>query len=211
MSRSPSSRRQPCRIRATGRLPIEDGEFEYWPSFLQPADASRLCRTLIEKVTWHVPRVFVYGRWLDSPRQAAWYGDHGVVYRYSGTENLPLPWLDELDQLRSRLMTFCPHRFNGALLNHYRSGADSMGWHSDDEAELGSDPIIASVSLGGERRFLLRHRRRKDLPVQEIVLEHGSLLIMGAGTQRAWRHSVPKTARHVAPRLNLTFRAIQKC
>ena len=122
MSRSPSSRRQPCRIRATGRLPIEDGEFEYWPSFLQPADASRLCRTLIEKVTWHVPRVFVYGRWLDSPRQAAWYGDHGVVYRYSGTENLPLPWLDELDQLRSRLMTFCPHRFNGALLNHYRSG-----------------------------------------------------------------------------------------
>jgi alkylated DNA repair dioxygenase AlkB len=76
---------------------------------------------------------------------------------------------------------------------------------------LGSDPIIASVSLGGERRFLLRHRRRKDLPVQEIVLEHGSLLIMGAGTQRAWRHSVPKTARHVAPRLNLTFRVIQKC
>ncbi|MBT5887388.1 MAG: alpha-ketoglutarate-dependent dioxygenase AlkB, partial [Acidiferrobacteraceae bacterium] len=104
---------------------------------------------------------------------------------------------------------FSGYSFNSVLLNYYRTGSQSMGWHSDDERELGPAPTIASISLGSPRRFLLRHRRRKDLPVHEIVLGHGSLLLMSGESQIAWRHSVPKTARPVAPRVNLTFRQIQ--
>jgi len=207
-SPSRSGRRAPRPISGEGRLPIEDGVFEYWPGFLTSIEASRYCQALTEKVPWTTPRVHLYGRWLDSPRLAAWYGDPGTVYRYSGTVNQPLVWLAELTELRERLVTFFGRAFNSVLLNHYRTGADSMGWHSDDEPELGPVPMIASLSLGGPRRFLLRHRQRKDLPVHEIMLGHGALLLMGVGSQAAWRHSVPRTARPVAPRINLTFRQV---
>jgi alkylated DNA repair dioxygenase AlkB len=131
------------------------------------------------------------------------------VYQYSGSVNQPLPWLAELKELGERLTDFSGLSFNSVLLNYYRTGSQSMGWHSDNERELGSVPTIASISLGSPRRFLLRHRRRKDLPTHEIVLEHGSLLLMSGESQTAWRHSVPKTTRLVAPRVNLTFRQIQ--
>ncbi len=206
---SQSRRAGPRQISGEGHLPIEDGRFEHRSEFLAPVEASHYCQTLIKKVSWHTPRVHLYGRWVNSPRRAAWYGDPGAVYRYSGTKNLPLPWLEELDQLWARLSTFCDYSFNSVLLNYYRTGSQSMGWHSDDERELGTAPAIASISLGGPRRFLLRHRRRKDLPVHEIVLGHGSLLLMSGESQIAWRHSVPKTTRPVAPRVNLTFRQIQ--
>jgi len=196
------------RVTGEGRLSVENGVFEYWPGFLDASEASSCLEQLQEKIEWHRPRVFVYGRWIDSPRQSAWYGDSGAVYRYSGTVNQPSPWLPELESLRQRLDPFCASRFNSVLANRYRSGTDSMGWHSDDEKELGPDPVIASVSLGGTRRFLLQHRRRKDLPIHEIVLEHGSLLVMRARSQRAWRHSVPKTREAVAPRINLTYRHV---
>ena len=191
-----------------GLLDIEDGVFEYWPGFLDSKETSLYFAALQSKIQWHTPRVFVYGRWIDSPRQSAWYGDRGAVYRYSGTINEPIPWLPELKALRERLNDFCKNQFNSMLANHYRSGNDSMGWHSDDEKELGPDPVIASISLGGARRFLLRHRRRQDLPTHEIMLENGSLLVMRASSQGAWRHSIPKTRRAVAPRINLTYRHI---
>jgi len=208
MSPSKISARRTRLVAGEGRLEIEDGVFELWPGFLENSEASSCFAELRNKIDWHTPRVFVYGRWIDSPRQSAWYGDSGAVYRYSGTVNPPSPWLPELDNLRERLNQFCASGFNSVLANHYRSGKDSMGWHSDDEKELGADPVIASVSLGGARRFLLQHRRRKDLPIHEISLENGSLLVMRAGTQRAWRHSVPKTRRAVAPRINLTYRHV---
>ena len=195
-------------IQGHGLLDIEDGVFEYWPGFLDPEEASSYFAALQSRIDWHTPRVFVYGRWIDSPRQSAWYGDRGAVYRYSGTINEPIPWLPELKALRERLNDFCKNQFNSMLANHYRSGNDSMGWHSDDEKELGPDPVIASISLGGARRFLLRHRRRQDLPTHEIMLENGSLLVMRASSQGAWRHSIPKTRRAVAPRINLTYRHI---
>ena len=191
-----------------GLLDIEDGVFEYWPGFLDSKETSLYFAALQSRIHWHTPRVFVYGRWIDSPRQSAWYGDRGAVYRYSGTINEPIPWLPELKALRERLNDFCKNQFNSMLANHYRSGNDSMGWHSDDEKELGPEPVIASISLGGVRRFLLRHRRRKDLPTHEIMLENGSLLVMRASSQGAWRHSIPKTRRAVAPRINLTYRHI---
>jgi len=206
---SQSRRAGPRQISGEGHLPIEDGRFEYWSEFLAPAEASHYCQTLIEKASWHTPLVHLYGRWVNSPRRAAWYGDPGAVYGYSGSVNQPLPWLAELKELGEQLAAFSGHSFNSVLLNYYRTGSQSMGWHSDDERELGTAPTIASISLGGPRRFLLRHRRRKDLPVHEIVLGHGSLLLMSGESQIAWRHSVPKTARPVAPRVNLTFRQIQ--
>jgi alkylated DNA repair dioxygenase AlkB len=195
-------------IQGKGLLDIEDGVFEYWPGFLDQKEASLTFAALQSKIHWHTPRVFVYGRWIDSPRQSAWYGDREAVYRYSGTINEPIPWLPELKNLGERLNDFCKSEFNSVLANHYRSGSDSMGWHSDDEKELGPEPVIASISLGDERRFLLRHRRRKELQTHEITLENGSLLLMRGESQRAWRHSIPKTRRAVAPRINLTYRHI---
>ena len=210
MQRLSQSRRAGLRqVSGEGYLPIEDGRFEYWPEFLASVEASRYYQTLIKKVFWHTPRVHLYGRWVNSPRQAAWYGDSGAVYRYSGSVNQPLPWLVELKELGKQLTAFSGLSFNSVLLNYYRTGSQSMGWHSDDERELGPVPTIASISLGSPRRFLLRHRRRKDLPTHEIVLGHGSLLLMSGESQTAWRHSVPKTTRLVAPRVNLTFRQIQ--
>jgi alkylated DNA repair dioxygenase AlkB len=208
MSRGEPRPRRARVIQGKGRLEIEDGVFEYWPGFLDPEEASSYFAALQSRIDWHTPRVFVCGRWIDSPRQSAWYGDRGAVYRYSGTLNEPIPWLPELKTLRERLNHFCKNQFNSTLANHYRSGNDSMGWHSDDEKELGPDPVIASISLGGARRFLLRHRRRQDLPTHEIMLENGSLLVMRTGSQGTWRHSIPKTRRAVAPRINLTYRHI---
>ena len=104
----------------------------------------------------------------------------------------------------------CGNRFNSVLANYYRSGSDSMGWHSDDERELGPDPLIASVSLGGDRRFLLRHRQDRHAAKHEVTLEHGSLLVMDRGVQSEWQHAIPKTQRKVLPRINLTFRNVEK-
>ncbi len=195
-------------VQGEGLLDIEDGDFEYWPGFLDAKETASCFAALQSKIDWHTPRVFVYGRWIDSPRQSAWYGDGGAVYRYSGTINEPIQWLPELKNLGERLNDFCKSEFNSVLANHYRSGSDSMGWHSDDEKELGPEPVIASISLGGARRFLLRHRCHKELQTHEITLESGSLLLMRGESQRAWRHSIPKTRRAVAPRINLTYRRI---
>ena len=185
----------------------ERPSIDYVPGFLKPEEATHLLDTFIKDLSWHQPRVFIYGRWVDSPRLAAWYGDSGATYRYSGMMNDPLPWTDELLQLRSKVEKFCGHYFNSVLANLYRDGADSMGWHSDDEKELGPRPVIASISLGSARRFLLRHRKKKSAS-HEWLLEHGSLLVMREGVQSQWRHSVPKTAKPLAPRINLTFRQV---
>ena len=122
--------------------------------------------------------------------------------------NEPLPWLDELAELRRRVEDQTGCRFNSVLLNLYRNGQDSMGWHSDSEKELGSCPVIASISLGTVRRFVLRHKKRKALAVQSLALEHGSMLLMRGATQQCWRHAVPRTRREVGQRMNLTFRHV---
>ena len=182
----------------------------YVKDFLETSYASRLIDSLKENVEWHQPRIFIYGRWVQSPRLASWYGDKGAVYRYSNMTNEPLPWIDELLELRRMVVQACGNRFNSVLANYYRSGSDSMGWHSDDERELGPDPLIASVSLGGDRRFLLRHRQDRHAAKHEVTLEHGSLLVMDRGVQSEWQHAIPKTQRKVLPRINLTFRNVEK-
>jgi alkylated DNA repair dioxygenase AlkB len=159
-------------------------------------------------VEWEQHRIRIRGREIASPRLSAWYGDPDAHYRYSGLSLEPRPWLPVILELKSRVEAACDEPFNSVLLNLYRDGSDSMGWHSDDEPELGERPLIASLSLGATRRFRLRHRRRKDLEPVAIDLEGGSLLIMEGDTQRFWKHQVPKTKRTVEPRINLTFRNI---
>jgi alkylated DNA repair dioxygenase AlkB len=149
----------------------------------------------------------MFGRTLMQPRLIRFMGEAGVEYRYSGGRHDAAPWHPALTPLLERLQRACPPGFNCVLLNLYRDGRDSMGWHADDEPELGPRPTIASISLGAVRRFQLRSLAQ---PRQrfEIQPEHGSLLVMSGSLQDNWQHQVPKTARPVGPRINLTFRRI---
>jgi len=149
----------------------------------------------------------MFGRVVDSPRLSAWIGDEDAVYRYSGTRFVPRPWTPELLALRDRVAAACGVPFNSVLANLYRDGADRMGWHSDDEPELGPRPVIASVSLGAERTF--RFRAKAGGETVAIELPHGSLLTMAGDTQRLYRHELPARKRVTGPRINLTFRWIQ--
>jgi alkylated DNA repair dioxygenase AlkB len=180
----------------------------HWHRHWLPRDAAdTLQRTLRDDVPWEVHRIRMFGRQVDSPRLSCWMGDPAARYRYSGTEFVPQPWHPALLPLRDQLSAFCGHAFNSVLLNRYRDGDDGMGWHSDNEPELGPAPVIASVSLGAPRRFLLR-RRDDHAKKAEVLLDHGDLLVMGGQTQRHYQHSLPKSARPLAERLNLTFRWI---
>lgn len=155
---------------------------------------------------WEVHRIRMFGRVVDSPRLSAWIGDEDAAYRYSGTRFAPHPWTPTLLALRDRVAVACGASFNSVLANLYRDGADRMGWHSDDEAELGTAPVIASVSLGAERAFRFRAKAGGE-PVN-IELPHGSLLRMGGDTQRLYKHELPVRRRVLKPRINLTFRMI---
>jgi alkylated DNA repair dioxygenase AlkB len=176
--------------------------------WLAPEDAQALQQQLTETLPWSIHRIRLFGRWVDSPRLSCWIGDPQAVYRYSGQTFAPHPWTQALAALRDRLREELGVPFNSVLANLYRDGRDAMGWHSDDEPELGAEPVIASLSLGAARRFVLR--RRDDHAVkQTLVLEPGSLLVMRGACQRDWQHALPRTARPVGPRINLTFRHLQ--
>lgn len=139
---------------------------------------------------------------------SAWYGDENAVYTYSGIRNEPLPWTDALLECRQKLGEVTDEIFNSVLLNQYVDGHHGMGWHSDDEPELGHNPLICSLSLGETRCFSMRHKFDKSQRGIKLPLSHGSLLIMEGQTQKNWQHSVPKTRRTVGCRINLTFRNI---
>jgi alkylated DNA repair dioxygenase AlkB len=178
-------------------------------------EAQALVETLRATLAWESRRLFIFGRWVSEPRRSAWYGDPGARYHYSGTRLEPLPWTAELERVRH-----VAHRcaaaavaaggaaapFNSVLANLYRDGNDTMGWHADDEPELGPAPVIASVSLGAERRFDLRHRETRE--TVRTVLPSGSVLVMSGATQRHWVHAVPRQARVRDARINLTYRTI---
>ena len=188
-------------------ITIPDGEVELVNRFLDPMTADRLQESIMAGTSWRQDPIRMFGRTIPQPRLVAWHGDPGAVYTYSRLRHEPEPWTHPLLEIRKRLVD-AVGTFNSVLLNVYRDGRDHMGWHSDDEPELGEYPVIASVSLGATRRFVLKHRTRRDLRPVAIALESGSLLVMRGGTQNHWRHMVPATARPVGPRLNLTFRTI---
>lgn len=187
---------------------LPDADLLYVPSFLAPADANTYLQTLRSEIAWEQHYVKIFGKEKPAPRLSTWYGDPEATYAYSGFSHAPHGWTDPLLDLKKRIESAAEADFNSVLLNQYRDGRDSMGWHSDDEPELGPAPTIASLSLGSERRFVLRHKKRQDLDSVEIPLAHGSLLVMRGPTQTFWKHQVPKTQKSVAPRLNLTFRRI---
>jgi len=187
-------------------ISLIDGRARLIGDFLTRSQADACFAELLDRVEWQQHVIRIGGRRVASPRLSAWYGDPDAHYAYSGLSLEPLPWLPIILELRAQIGTVCDAPFNSVLLNLYRDGADSMGWHSDDEPELGERPVIASLSLGATRRFRMRHRRRKELEPVAVELESGSLLIMEGDTQRFWKHQVPKTRRVVEPRINLTFR-----
>jgi alkylated DNA repair dioxygenase AlkB len=188
-------------------FPLPHADVRLLPNFIDTATAAKTFARLHAQIGWEQHRVRLFGRELDSPRLSCWIGDDDARYSYSRMQFEPRPWLPELAGLRDQIALVCAAKFNSVLCNLYRDGRDSMGLHSDDEAELGPAPVIASLSLGGVRRFRLRHKRDKSLGLT-LDLPSGSLLLMRGATQESYRHDLPKTAREVAARINLTFRRV---
>jgi alkylated DNA repair dioxygenase AlkB len=189
------------------KLPLPDAEVYFAPAFISTSEGDLYFERLMQEVNWQQQSIKLFGREQPMPRLTAWYGDK--AYTYSGLENKPQPWLPVLLELREKVEQASSQTYNSVLLNLYRTGQDSMGWHADDEPELGPQPSIASLSLGWERRFAFKHRSRKDLKPVPLILSHGSLLLMQGPTQHHWLHRVPKTAKAVQPRINLTFRCVK--
>ncbi|GGA11151.1 alpha-ketoglutarate-dependent dioxygenase AlkB family protein [Dyella caseinilytica] len=191
-------------------LPLAGAEVRYAASWLDGDEADALFERLQHEIPWERHRLYMFGREVDSPRLSCWIGDPGTAYTYSRSRFEPNPWTASLLPLRERVQTFCGAHFNSVLANLYRDGQDSMGWHSDDEPELGPHPVIASLSLGAERRFRLRRKARHDERVTPLglPLAHGSLLCMAGDTQRHYQHDLPRVAGVLGARINLTFRFI---
>jgi alkylated DNA repair dioxygenase AlkB len=187
-------------------IPIEKGELKWSPDFYPSDQADALLQKLSEEIAWRQEPIKIFGREMMQPRLTAWHGDPGTAYSYSGITMEPLPWTPLLQEIKTKIESVADHAFNSVLLNLYRDGQDSMGWHSDDEPELGKNPVIASLSLGAARRFHLKPKKRKDLENLRFDLTHGSLLIMGGALQHHWLHQISKTKRAVGVRVNLTFR-----
>ncbi len=188
-------------------LLLEDAELAFDPHWLDVAAAEALLGALRDTIPWEVHRIRLFGREHDSPRLSCWIGDPGASYRYSGTQFQPHPWPAMLLPVRERLARELGIDFNSVLANRYRDGRDAMGWHGDDERELGRQPVIASLSLGATRRFVLKHRRDPGCKLA-LPLPPGSLLVMAGTTQQHYRHALPRTARPVGERVNLTFRHV---
>ncbi|MCM2552066.1 alpha-ketoglutarate-dependent dioxygenase AlkB family protein [Burkholderia glumae] len=181
-------------------------DLDWYPDWLPPADADALLARLIAEVAWRQDAIRTPRGMIPLPRLTAWQGEPDAVYVYSGIRNEPAPWSPAVAELRARAQAACRARFNSVLLNRYRTGADGMGWHADDEPELGAAPVIASVSLGATRVFHLRHEATRV--VRAYRLTHGSLLVMRGATQRDWVHRLAKAPAVQGERVNLTFRLV---
>jgi alkylated DNA repair dioxygenase AlkB len=190
----------------TGNLLPCDGTVSYFGQVLTSADTRLFYETLLRDIPWKNDEAVIFGKRIVTARKVAWYGDSNFSYTYSGTTKQALVWTDELATLKSIVEKLTATRFNSCLLNLYHDGSEGMAWHSDDEKSLGRNSTIASVSLGAEREFRLKHKRLNEKV--SVLLESGSLLVMKDATQTHWLHSIPKTKKIKTPRINLTFRTI---
>lgn len=188
-----------------GELLSGDGSALLLPEFLSENDADAALTELMRNNAWEQQSLLMYGKVVDEPRLSTWHSE-GQSYTYSGRARTPQPWTPLLHSIREQCEQQTRHTFNGVLVNFYRNGNDYLGWHSDDELINGSEPLIASISLGAERRFDLRHRETGELV--STPLSHGSLLIMSGLSQKCWEHRIPKMATITDPRINLTFRRL---
>jgi alkylated DNA repair dioxygenase AlkB len=189
-------------------IPLADGQLRFWKGLFDEPRHPGLFAQLRQTLPWKADRIRIAGQWRDIPRLQAWFGDPGCDYRYSGVTLVPHDWTPLLAGLRDDLQQCVGHSFNSVLANLYRSQTDSMGWHADDEPELGQNPVIASVSFGIPRRFRLR-RHDNHRQVLELELGHGDLLVMEGALQHHWQHSIPKERTTCGERINLTFRDIR--
>ena len=188
------------------RLPMEDADVRYYPRLLGPDQAGHYYQDLQDSLLWQQDHIKLYGKQVKIPRLQAWYGEPDAIYTYSGLTMRPHRWTKSLLELKSLCENVAGSRFNSVLANWYRDGQDSMGWHADDEPELGARPIIASLSFGQARDFDFRHKLNGKK--HRINLEQGSLLVMAGNTQRYWMHGISKRTRAMVGRINLTFRMI---
>lgn len=188
-------------------IQLTDADLQYYDNAFSNTECMLLFKSLKEKVSWKSESIKLFGKSIMQPRLTSFYGDNNQPYRYSNLTMTPNQWFSELNQIKEKVEAISQHKFTCVLLNYYRNGNDSMGWHSDDESSLGVNPVIASISFGAERKFMMRHRRLKGHK-HNIILGNGSLLIMRGETQHHWHHQIPKTRQPIGPRINLTFRKL---
>ncbi|GMU86899.1 MAG: alpha-ketoglutarate-dependent dioxygenase AlkB [Ignavibacteriales bacterium] len=186
---------------------INQGSFQYYCTFFSRSESDEFFSRLLEDIEWKQESMRIYGKLVSFPRLTAWYGDNDKPYSFSGITLKPHPWSKDLLKIKSAIEEYSTVVFNSVLLNLYRSGNDSISWHTDAEPELGRNPVIASVNFGETRKFQLRHIKTRE--VIDIQLEHGSVLIMEGELQHYWQHQVPKTKAAKKERINLTFRVIK--
>ncbi|HEY3912198.1 MAG TPA: alpha-ketoglutarate-dependent dioxygenase AlkB [Stellaceae bacterium] len=190
------------------RIPMQDAEVFYLRHLELAQPGALVLQQLIAGVPWRSEHVVVWGKKMVQPRLIAWYGDAGRSYAYSGIQLHPMPWTLSLLDIKTRIERAVASPFNSVLLNYYRDNQDSMGFHSDDEPELGERPVIGSLSLGEERVFIMKHKTSKAVRPVHLRLASGSVLLMRGDTQRHWKHGILKETRHCGARVNLTFRRI---
>ncbi len=190
------------------KFDLNGAAMHLWPFAFSRIKATELMNTLQTDIPWRQETLCIAGQQRLVPRLQCWMGDPGTIYGYSGMRLEPEPWSDVVLDIRSRVEQLSGQQFNSVLLNLYRDEQDSVAWHSDDEKELGSDPLIASVSLGSERPFELKSRQTGIREKRRILLPDGSVLLMGNGIQTHWQHQLPKVKTPLKPRINLTFRTV---
>lgn len=188
-------------------LPMPDAEVLFYSAFFPVDAADATFARLRDEIAWTQQTIGTPAGRVPLPRLTAWYGDEGTTYRYSGIVQHPLAWTPLLTAIKTRVETAAETTFNSVLLNYYRDGRDSVSWHSDDEPELGQNPVIASVTFGAARQFQFKHKTQPQMRTT-VELTHGSLLLMRGATQHHWLHRIPKTTQSLDGRINLTFRQI---
>jgi len=189
-------------------LKLKDADVWYYPSFFSEEESESYFKQLLKITAWQQDDITVFGKTYKQPRLTALYANNEKSYSYSNITMQPHLFTDELLDIKNKIETVIAKKFTTCLLNLYRDGQDSNGWHADNEKELGKNPVIASVSFGASRIFHLKHRYKKELK-HKLVLESGSLLVMKSETQHYWLHQIPKTKKKVEARINLTFRIIK--
>lgn len=191
-----------------GKVILQDAEVYYYPNYFTKEESDTFFQELLKETIWQQDDITIFGKTMPVPRLTALYGDVDRPYRYSGISMQPHPWTPTLLIIKERIESVSKVSFTSVLLNLYRTGQDSNGWHADDEKELGVNPVIGSVSFGAERPFHMRHKQDKAIK-EKILLRHGSYLLMAGETQHHWHHQIAKTKKEIEPRINLTFRVIR--
>lgn len=190
------------------KLNLPDADVTYYPNFFNLEEANHYFKILLNTLEWQQDDITIFGKTHKQPRLTALYASNNNTYSYSNITMKPLKFIPTLELIKTKVETKTKQQFTTCLCNLYRDGQDSNGWHADNEKELGQNPIIASISFGADRLFKLKHRTDKSLK-HDIILQHGSLLIMQGTTQQHWLHQIPKTKKDIGKRINLTFRVIK--